>query len=165
MTLSTSKSQAESMAWLYCDNEPVMMEVIGPSLYSRIIITTQRSTTQRNATQRMAHAAQGTQRMAIKQDTTHHNSSQPTQSINNIASVPLLAGMMHLPITRSTTSPVPFFCSHKQHSHLPLLNTSLCSSLHLASLTRGLPCTPLYVDLSRGSFWKNECTTTHSPHC
>ena len=155
------------MAWLYCDDEPVMLEVIGPSLYSRINITTQRSTTQHNATQRNAWHTQrrARNRMAIKQDTTHHNSSQPTQSINNIASVPLQAGMMHLPITRSTTSPVPFFCSHKQHSHLPLLKTSLCSSLDLASLTRGLPCTPLYVCLSRGSFRKDECTTTHSPHC
>ena len=104
---------SHSMTCLYCSDEPMMMEVIGPfSLQQVHHHAAQHNATQRNATQRNAYAAQGTQRMAFKQDTTHHNSSQPTQlinqSINNIASVPLLAGMMHLPITRSTTSPVPF---------------------------------------------------------
>ena len=74
------------------------------ALLSTAVSSSPRSAAQRNATQRMAHAAQGTQRRALKQDTTHHNSSQPTQSITLLQFHYWLAGMMHLPITRSTTS-------------------------------------------------------------
>ena len=112
VTLSTTKSQYGLLVLWWWAHDGGGDSTL---LHSRFI-TTQRNATHRNAT----HGARSAR------NAWHSNKTHITHLINNDMASVLTTGRYNAQHTDAAPCPYPFFYSHKQHSHIPLLKTSLC---------------------------------------